>query len=263
MTGTTWAASRATVFALGSALLSLFSSITSAATIPYGNFAGATVMYTNVTETSATDPVPLFGAPMVVGDDLSFFDPGAAPASLGFGAISAGGVGDVTDSFLSFGVMANPGFGVSSISFSEGGDYSMSALGVALAQVKASLTIFEIEVTHVDGAPITPFTLSSAPLPSVTYNLPGDPANGIWSLSDSFDLDAELTSRNIPFVAGVSKFTVKLDDTLIALSQPGSAAIIMKKAFDIDIETEVPEPSAIALWALATVGAALVARRRR
>src|SRR5215510_6970817 len=43
-----------------------------AASINYGSFPGATVMYTDVTESSVTDPVPLFGAPVVSGDSIDF-----------------------------------------------------------------------------------------------------------------------------------------------------------------------------------------------
>jgi hypothetical protein len=241
----------------------VFSSASNAAPINYGDFVAADVTYTDVTEVSTTDPEPLYGSPITAGNQLQFFHPSAAVPSLGFGASAGGGSVDTTDGTLLFGLSAHPGFGISSITVSEGGDYSLAALGAALAKVTARMPVFEVNVTHVDGAPITPFSLSSAPIPIVTYELPGDPEVGIWNLSDFFDLDQELVDRSIPFVLGVTELTVKVDNTLIALSAPGSAALIVKKAFNVDVETKVPEPSAFILFAATAVGVGLAARRQR
>src|SRR3954447_22415759 len=65
------------------------------APINYGNFAGATVTYTQVTEdaNSAGDNPPLFGPPTVSGDSIDF-DP------VGFNAANANGGADLTDGNL-------------------------------------------------------------------------------------------------------------------------------------------------------------------
>ena len=42
------------------------------AAINYGSFMGTDVTYVDVTESSATDPVPLFGAPSVSGNSIDF-----------------------------------------------------------------------------------------------------------------------------------------------------------------------------------------------
>src|SRR5947207_4379405 len=92
--------SRSSTFFLGviGAALLLLSSRIGAVPINYGNFNGTNVMYLNVTEDSSTDPTPLFGAPTVSDDALSF-----NPS--GFGATSSGGGTDLTDGTLATTIM--------------------------------------------------------------------------------------------------------------------------------------------------------------
>lgn len=226
-----------------------------AGTINHGNFPAATVSFNSVTETSL-DPVPIYGAPVTDGDTLDFFEPESTNPSLGFSAQSAGGVGDITDGFLNLTIRANPGYAISTVSFSEGGDYSMAALGSDLAQVSAQLNVFQFSITHVDGAPITPIVLSD--VQSVTKNFPGDPNTGVWSLSSSFDVDAALAGHS--YSVGATRIVAKVNNTLTALSQSNSVAGIFKKDFDIDVETRVPEPTTLIL---AGLGLLSVAVRRR
>lgn len=243
-------------FALAVALCAV-APLANAGVLNHGMFMGPGVAYIDVTETSS-DPLPLYGAPIVIGDSLAFFEPSSSNPSLGFGAQSAGGVGDITDGFLNLTIMAKPGNGISALTFSEGGDYTMSALGAALAQVSASLNVFELSIVGVDGSPIAPVVLSDTQ--SVTLNLPGDPPTGLWNLSSSFDLDAALTGAGHSFALGATKIVAKINNTLTALSQPGSVAGIFKKDFDIDPETRVPEPTTMALAAFGLVGM-LIKRR--
>ncbi len=244
------------IFALAVALCA-FAPQANAGVINHGNFMGPSVAYIDVTETSS-DPTPLFGAPITFGDTLAFFEPSSSNPSLGFSAQSAGGIGDITDGFLNVTIMAKPGNGISDLSFSEGGDYTMSGLGAALAQVNAALLVFELSIIEVDGAPIAPVVLSDAK--TATFNLPGDPPSASWSLSTTFDLDAALVGAGHSFSLGATKIVAKLNNTLTALSQPGSVANIVKKNFDIIPETRVPEPSTVALVAIGFVGM-LVKRR--
>jgi len=246
------------------ALFGLFT-VAQAATISHGDFAADTVTYTNVTESSSTDPVPLFGTPVTSGDQLSFFEPVPLPnPSNGFGANASGGSGDVTDAFLSFMVESSfTGFGVSNLEISEGGDYSLGALGNALAKVQANLIATQVRIDEVDNVAITPVVLSG--VDSASFELPGDPDVGLWSNSLSFDLDAALTNANVPFQLGATKVTVRLNDSLLALSQPGSVANIIKKNFDVDVDTRfdeqfIPEPTTLGM---ALIGVVVVAAGRR
>ena len=219
------------------------------ATTIHGNFMGATVGYMGVTESSTTDATPLYGTPVTIGDTLSFFQPGPKPnPSLGFGASAP--PSDTTDGFLSFNIMAKAGNVISDVDFSEGGDYSMSGLGGALAQVSANLIVQEISITHVDGAPISP-VITDTSLDSVVVNSPPTGA-GLWNLSSSFDIDQMLIDAGISYTDGATKILVKLNNTLQALAQPDAAASIVKKGFDVDVETRdvVPEPASCALAVL-------------
>ena len=155
---------------------------------------------------------------------------------------------------------AKAGYVLADLDISEGGDYSLSGLGSALAQVSANLIVQEIAITHVDGAAlVTPVTSSS--LDSVLANFPG-PSPGIWSLGTSFDFDAMLTGASVPFLEGATRVTVKLNNTLQALAQPAAAASIVKKDFDVNVGSRavVPEPAS---FALAMLGLSMVLASRK
>ena len=231
------------------------------ATTIHGNFMGATVSYTGVSESSTTDATPLYGTPVTIGDTLSFFQPGPKPnPSLGFGASAP--PSDTTDGFLSFVIMAKPNHAVSDVYFSEDGDYSMSGLGGALAQVSANLIVEEISVTHVDGAPIIPVVTDTS-LDSVVVDAPPY-GPGLWSLSSSFDIDQMLIDAGISYTTGATKVLVKVNNTLQALAQPDAAASIVKKGFDVDVDTRmvVPEPASCAL-AMLGLTMVLASRKRK
>jgi len=54
-----------------------------------------------------------------------------------------------------------------------------------------------------------------------------------------------------------------INDQLIALSQPLSAAFIAKKEFIIDVDSKIPEPSTLALAGAAFCGLGISRSRRR
>jgi len=189
-------------FFLSLGSLVFLSAFAQAGTVSHGNFMGANVAYTSVTESSSTDEVPLFGTPVTIGNRLSFFQPGPHPdPSLGFGANAP--PSDTTDGFLSFGMMAKPGYSITALEISEGGDYSMSVLGPALAKVTANLIVSEVSITHMDGAPIVPIVMASL-LESTSFELPGDPAAGLWDLAASFDVNQILTDAGVSFDLGAT-----------------------------------------------------------
>ena len=96
-----------------------------AASINYGTFnvPSAGIMFQNVTESSGTDAVPMYGPPdpFVVGLD---FDPA------NFVSTSSAGAADITDGQLNFTIMGlanvNGAVGVTSVSLSEAGDYTLA-----------------------------------------------------------------------------------------------------------------------------------------
>ncbi len=250
-------------FALAVALYAV-APLANAGVLNHGMFMGPGVKYIDVTETSSED-LPLYGEPIVIGDSLAFFEPSSPNPSLGFSAQSAGGSGDITDGFLNLTIMAKPAASaLNMITFSEGGDYTMAGLGAALAQVSATMNIFELRILDVDGSSlVTPIVLSGSE--SATFNLPPD-TGGPWSLSKTFNLKQALVDSGHPFMKGVTKITARINNTLTALSQPGSVAGIFKKDFNIDIDTEldpnggIPEPTTLVLAVFGLVG--MLAKRR-
>lgn len=211
-----------------------------AASICYGDFSDippGTVTFKEVQESSITDSVPLFGAPTVIADTLDF-DP------IGFGASSAGGVPDITDGQLNFGLWSDTG--MTSISFSEAGDYTLAGAGTAATQVIAGLNVM-VDILAVDG-----MVLDEAIQVGGNVTFMADLVNdaGIvvpWSLGLVIDLAGALLDEQMDFQLGVTHAEVVLDNQLLAFSELGSVAFIAKKDFTVT----VPEPTSLLLGSLA------------
>lgn len=239
-------------------LLGLCATAGNAASINYGDFGPVApgVNFRGVTETSATDTVPLYGAPTAFSVGLDF-------NPIGFASFSTGGSSDITDGQLNFGVEGNPLVGISSISLFEAGDYTLAGSGTAATQDFAGV-IMRITVTQIDGVNVAPITLAPSNS-SVAFNLLANP--GIvqpWSLGLSLDVSGQLTAMGLHFAVGATKLDVVIDNQLISLSQPGSIAGIEKKDFRIDVGTNVvPEPSTTALFFSAGLAGLFLLRRAR
>ena len=113
-------------------LLTVFVNSTLAAPINYGDFAGTTVTYVQVTEDSATDTPPLFGPPTVNGDQLDFNTPNFHANS------NNGGPVDITDGQLNFGIWATLPNVVEVFSMTEAGDYTLFGAGTSATAVSVS-----------------------------------------------------------------------------------------------------------------------------
>jgi hypothetical protein len=280
-------------------VLFIFGQPSLGAQINYGTHVGDNVTYVNVTEDSGDDePLPLFGAPTVTGDSIDF-------NPVGFDAASSDGGSDITDSNLVFMITANPvgnngqpgGTRISEIIFSEAGDTTLAgnvlpgSMSTAPAVFATGvLDIQEVDLT-VDGIynPIginhisVPFSLTFNPSGG-TYFLGTDGGGGPvfhtqWSGTVNLDIDAILVANGYILPPGVidpeggaTKVSIDLDNTLVAVSQDGTSAVIAKKDFGgITIKTnirtepggdpEVPEPTAMILVGLGLVG--LLGQRRR
>jgi MYXO-CTERM domain-containing protein len=244
--------SSALLLALGLALLAGASRPAAAASINYGNFGPLPpgISFLAVTESSATDPVPLFGPPepFPVGLD---FDP------IGFTAYAAGGAVDATDGQLNFSVLSSGEFGIDGISLFEGGDYTLLGAGSAATQALAGATL-RVLVTQINGVNVAPINLAPV-LASVGFNLIANA--GIvnpWSLGVFVDIAGQLDPG-----LRATRVDVVIDNQLVALSERASLAFIAKKDFRIKIDTsripQTSEPGGLVLGGLLL----LAARRRR
>ena len=238
------------------AAMFLCAGVARAASINYGNFvAPPGLSFNNVTESSSTDAVPLFGPPAPFTTGLDF-----DPAS--FAASSTGGVGDITDGQLNFsavGIVSPSVVAINQVSVFENGDYSLLGVGTNATQVTAGVSL-RVTVTAIDGVAVAPIALSPVNA-SVGFNLVANPGSvQPWSLGVSVNVASQLTSLGHAYTHGATAIEVVIDDNLVALSQPNSAAFLAKKEFQV--HTSIPEPGATAMLGLAAM-CGLIRRPRR
>jgi hypothetical protein len=238
----------------------------------YGDFMGDTVMYVNVREEATTtgDEEPLFGEPTIAGDSLDF-DP------VGFDASATGAGGnDITDSNLSFKVMAKPLHVIKNLTMSEAGDTTLLGLGTITTSTSVAASIF-VDVEQVDGVGVggisgifsMTFTPSDGDYDIVNDGLGANRYHTNWQGSVFIDimgmLDDAVANNIIPgYVNGATKISINMDNTLTALSEAGTFTVIAKKdAGGVSITVNIPEPSSILLASASLLAVGLVRRRGR
>jgi hypothetical protein len=205
------------------------------ATINYGDFNLPGVMFQQVTESSGTDPVPLYGppSPFLVGLD---FDP------MNFTSTSTGGLADITDGQLNFTIMSVPGGPpIPAVSLFEAGDYSMAGGGGNAATSVFAGAIIRATVTQINGLPVAPISIPPVNA-SFSDSMPPAKIAVPWSLG---------LTTNIP-VPGATKVEIVINNSLVTTSQANTMAFIAKKDFRIDIP--VPEPATLLISAIAGIG---------
>ncbi len=233
-----------------------FAATAFAAPINHGDFddisGGGSTFYLDVTETPNTLPAPPGGflEPEVIVNKLDF-DPA------GFAAQSLGGTADLTDVQLNFTVETVDGAGITSLLFSEGGDFSLFG-GTDLTKVIARM-IIDIEILQVDGIDLLDSIEVQASATfevDATMSIPSDP---FWSIAQLIEFAPILANEGISYDLGVTKAEIVVDNQLAAFSEAGSIAFIAKKDFmvgpGIEIDPNViPEPSTLVILCLGMIG---------
>ncbi len=229
-----------------------------AASINYGDFndfPAGVVEYQDVTESSATDVIPLFGLPDVDVNKLDF-DPQS------FGSSASNGDLDITDGQLNFSFATLPGTGISSLQVSEGGDFSIFG-GGASTSVNSGIYA-DVLITAVNGVALAPGNQFNV-IGSASASFSSAGLSQPWNLGLLLEFGPALSLNGFAPGSLVTAGEFVLNNTLVADSEVGTLAFIAKKDFNItptgslDPDNVVPEPTAAALVALALVG---LARRR-
>ncbi|QDU71696.1 PEP-CTERM sorting domain-containing protein [Mucisphaera calidilacus] len=219
--------------------------VAQAASINYGTFVSDNVTFTDVTESSNTAPLPLFDAPNVAGDALTF-------GPIEFGSESNGAGAKIVDSQLRTEITTN-GVGIDTLTIFESGDYTLIGDTQAFAIASVAAPVF-IDITEVDGVAVDG--------PEVIANLVFSPSGGVFALADGIAVGVpwtgDLTVDIDSLVAGnVTGLTLTFDNTLSVATSEATAGLIKKKLAKIDVDL-VPEPASAALLALGLFG---IARR--
>ncbi|MEM6798496.1 MAG: PEP-CTERM sorting domain-containing protein [Planctomycetota bacterium] len=231
---------------------------------------GSTVWYAGVSE-SNDDTASRFGAPASITGNAIDFNPTGFFAN----APSAGQNSEITDSQLSFTVVALNGTIIENLSLTESGDTTLTGNPASTLTASSVTTFVFVDITEVDGVAIEPInvpaTMTFTPSGG-TYSLAQDSDGSFpifstaWFGEVLIDIDAALQQEvadnpGFSFVNGATRLDVTLNNTLTAISADGESAFIAKKDFDgLTVTANVPEPASLALCVLAMLGWA--ARRR-
>jgi len=215
---------------------------TSASAVDYpGPFTGATVVFTDVDESSITDPLAtLYDEPVTPPPpiDTLVFEP-----TTDFAAFAPNGPAgsDVTDGRLVFTVTADEGLFIDTITVNEGGQFL--TLGTGSVNAIGTIRAKDVDTALNIGSALN-FTFTDVPAS-------GDDG-GAWTGTASLDLSQfELTAVQIV-----------IENTLAAsIGAENGTAFIDKKDFNVGVTTFIPEPGSLALLGLGML--AMLSRRGR
>lgn len=234
------------------ALVTLALASGASATINYGDFVGTNVTFNAVSETSTFgDPEPLFGAPLVSGDQLLFF-----PANFSATAAGAGDF-DLTGAQLQTRITSHDALTtIDTLSINEAGDTMLAGTGTADTYTFIGIA-GQITVLSTTSGPTVPVIIPFVGTisPGDTFTLPTDAGTTTWSGGFTVDIAA--------IVPNATDVMLSFDNNMFAYSEDGTVATIQKKVVGgpvIAVEV-IPEPATLSMVALGLFGLALVGRR--
>jgi hypothetical protein len=111
----------------------------------YGTLVGSSVDYSNIVESTVTagDSVPLYGAPVVIGNSLVF-------NQMTFSSVASNGTSDITDGKLDTTMASKNNNYINSITFQEFGDTTLSGTGTSATRSSIANNLF-LTVLAVDN----------------------------------------------------------------------------------------------------------------
>ncbi len=219
---------------------------TSQAAIVYGDFSGTTVNYINVME----DDQNLFGAPIVTGDTITF-----SPVS--FEVTSSGVMPPrLVDGTVGMIIDAKPGQSITGFSISEAGAFTLLGTGTAATRVMVALTAV-VNVLEVDGVAVPGGLPLADSMLFADFNLLDDGTSFSTPWTNGGTIDIAALALNAGITGEVTKLSLVIGNSLVAMSESGSTSFIDKKAIN-GLSVTVPEPASLALVAL---GGLLMLRR--
>ncbi len=263
------------ILAVGFCVVLMSGAVMFGASVSYPDVQTIKIDYSNIRESSFTDPVPLFGSPTGYGYETLRFG-----SEMDFGSFSmgAGGV-DITDGKLFVQLAPRPGHIMDCVTISEIGAYAIAgAGGTSATQVSVggegiTLTITAIDGISVDGPTVTtPMIFKSItgtvvlPVEGILPNGPGvtdlsfpitTHGQGTWYGGAYFNLITLLEGTSWEG-HDVTQATLVFDNMLISQSEAGTAAFIDKKQLWI-----TPEPGTLVLLCIAAFGLGGYVWRRR
>lgn len=239
------------------------SSLAQAGIFPYGSFVASDFTYENVVETNL-EVAPLFDAPILSGNSLTFSPPNFA----------AGGTGpqlDFKDSTITTIISAHTGQAIENVHFAEAGDYTLRGLPGGFGEVTVGAAFF-IEFLEINNSATHPALLTlpaliknmqfttGAGLNGGEYARPGDDGTAVpWTGSVLLDIEQHLIDNGVNGKA--TKVKLRFDNALTALADATSIAFIKKKLADgVVVTTNIPEPTSLVLLGMCVANFAI--RRR-
>jgi hypothetical protein len=211
----------------------------------YGTLAGTTMIYSNISEYTGTDTLPLYGSPTVVGNSLIF-------NHMNFTSLATNGASDITDGQLNVDIVSDGGFGqyIDRIKIQEFGDTTLTGTGTSATRSSATIAL-TLTILAVDYLPFEDFFNQFYQTNKVfgTWTLPPPITGQPWNGSLTIDLTAYLQS--IGNSGRATWVSISSDNVLTTESQIGTSAFIAKKAagFSVTAET-IPEPGTLSLLVL-------------